>query len=158
MDKDKLIAEVMLRTGIRLTPDDPVFALVALNQVLYEDAIDRTGARLDPLADRIDKAARIAAAEVTKTTLKGISEETRQARAILQEEAQAAAARVSAEADAARRAAATAIEKMVAAQKTSSRVKMAIVGGLVALLIAVCAGAVGYALGVQGQSNHQAVR
>jgi hypothetical protein len=148
VDRDRLIAEVMHRTGVRLSPDDPAFALVELNLLAFDDLIQRAGDRLDPLAERIDKAARLASVELTRTALRSIGEETREARALIANEAREAAARVSAEADAARKVAAAAIETMIAAQRTGARWKMAIVGASTALLIAMCAFLAGYALGV----------
>ncbi len=155
MDQNRLIAEVMQRTGIRLSPDDPAFVVVELNRLAFEDLIEKAGERLDPLAERIDKAARLAAAEVTRSTLRSISEETREARALIANEAREAAARASAEADAARKVAAVAIEKMAAAHKAEARWKMAIVGALTALVIAVCAFSAGYALGAGQVPNYR---
>ena len=148
MDQNRLIAEVMQRTGIRLSPDDPAFAVVELNRLAFENLIEKAGERLDPLAERIDKAARLAAAEVTRSTLRSIGEETREARALIANEAREAAARAAAEADTARKMAANAIEKMAAAQKAEARAKMLILGAITAFMIAVCAFFAGYALGV----------
>jgi hypothetical protein len=148
VDQNRLIAEVMQRTGIRLSPDDPAFVIVELNRLAFEDLIERAGERLDPLAERIDKAARLAATEVTRSTLRSISEDTREARALIASEAREAASRAIAEADTARKSAAVAIERMANAHKLEARWKMVVVGLVVALVIAMCSFAAGYALGV----------
>ncbi len=140
MDQARLIAEVMARTGVRLSPDDPALAMVELNKLAFEELIERTGERLDPLAERVDKAARLAAAEVSRSTLRSITEETRQARAA-----------IAAEADTARLAAAAAIRTMARSHTAATRIRSAVLGAAVALAL-VCGGfAAGYALGLLHQ-------
>lgn len=53
----RLIGEVAARYGIRLDPDDPAFALVALNQLALEDAVDQLAARLKVILAEIDRSA-----------------------------------------------------------------------------------------------------
>lgn len=142
MDQSRLIAEVMARTGVRLSPDDPALAMVELNKLAFEDLIERTGERLDPLAERIDKAARLAAAEVSRSILRSIAEETRQARAA-----------IAAEADSARLAAATAIRTIADSHASATRLRFAVVGAAMALAL-VCGGfAAGFALGLMQNST-----
>jgi len=47
MDQQKLRALVFEKTGVRIDVDDPVFALVALNEAVLEDAVERHIARID---------------------------------------------------------------------------------------------------------------
>lgn len=47
MDQHKLRAQVFEKTGIRIDVDDPVFALVALNEAVLEEAVARHIARID---------------------------------------------------------------------------------------------------------------
>lgn len=41
IDVKRLIAEVAARDGIRIEPGDPAFALVTLNQLVLEDAVEQ---------------------------------------------------------------------------------------------------------------------
>lgn len=148
MDQARLIAEVMARTGVRLSPDDPALAIVELNKLAFEDIIERTGERLDPLAERIDKAARLAAAEVSRSTLRIIGEETRQARAA-----------ICAEADSARLAAATAIARMANHYRSSeSRLFPGLLGAALALVLVFGGFAAGYALGLSERAHQRVQR
>lgn len=47
MDQQKLRALVFDKTGVKLDLDDPVFALVALNEAVLEEAVERHIARID---------------------------------------------------------------------------------------------------------------
>nr|WP_315261546.1 hypothetical protein [uncultured Duganella sp.] len=47
MDQQKLRALVFEKTGVKLDLDDPVFALVALNEAVLEEAVERHIARID---------------------------------------------------------------------------------------------------------------
>ena len=136
MDQTRLIAEVMARTGIRLSPDDPALAIVELNKLAFEELLERTGERLDPLAERIDKAARLTAAALSRSLLRTLTEETRQARAA-----------IAAEADTARLAAATAISKMAASHGSPSRLRPALLA-LLAAVLAATAFASGYCFAI----------
>ncbi|MGV7207759.1 hypothetical protein ACLB1G_07885 [Oxalobacteraceae bacterium A2-2] len=60
MDQPKLRALVFERTGVRIDVDDPVFALVALNEAVLEEAVERHIARIDAASEAA--AARLAAA------------------------------------------------------------------------------------------------
>ena len=56
MDKTaRLIGEVAARYGIRLDPDDPAFALVALNQLALEDAVEQLAARMKRIAAELER-------------------------------------------------------------------------------------------------------
>lgn len=58
MDKTaRLIGEVASRYGIRLDPDDPAFALVALNQLALEDAVEQLTARIKAIAAELERSA-----------------------------------------------------------------------------------------------------
>lgn len=58
MDKTaRLIGEVAARYGIRLDPDDPAFALVALNQLVLEDAVEQIAARLQEIVAELESSA-----------------------------------------------------------------------------------------------------
>jgi len=65
MDQHKLRSLVFEKTGVKVDVDDPIFALVALNEAVLEEAVERHVARIDaasaalvrqvggePLADR----------------------------------------------------------------------------------------------------------
>ncbi|MYM25655.1 hypothetical protein GTP46_23775 [Duganella sp. FT135W] len=47
MDQQKLRTLVFEKTGVRIDVDDPVFALVALNEAVLEEAVERHIARID---------------------------------------------------------------------------------------------------------------
>lgn len=47
MDQQKLRSLVFEKTGVRIDIDDPVFALVALNEAVLEEAVERHIARID---------------------------------------------------------------------------------------------------------------
>lgn len=47
MDQQKLRVQVFEKTGIRIDVDDPVFALVALNEAVLAEAVERHIARID---------------------------------------------------------------------------------------------------------------
>jgi hypothetical protein len=58
MDKTaRLIGEVAARYGIRLDPDDPAFALVALNQLALEDAVEQLAVRMKGIAAELERSA-----------------------------------------------------------------------------------------------------
>ena len=58
MDQQKLRALVFEKTGVKIDIDDPIFALVALNEAVLAEAVDRHVALLDDatadLADQAD--------------------------------------------------------------------------------------------------------
>ena len=68
MDQQKLRALVFEKTGVKIDIDDPIFALVALNEAVLAEAVDRHVALLDDatadLADQAD--ALIAAGSVCR--------------------------------------------------------------------------------------------
>lgn len=53
----RLIGEVASRYGIRLDPDDPAFALVALNELALEDAVEGLTARMKDIAIGLERSA-----------------------------------------------------------------------------------------------------
>jgi len=53
----RLIGEVASRYGIRLDPDDPAFALVALNELVLEDAVEQLAARMKAVATDLERSA-----------------------------------------------------------------------------------------------------
>jgi len=46
-DSKQLIAAVRARNGIRIEPDDPVFALVTINELVLEEAVRRLSDEMD---------------------------------------------------------------------------------------------------------------
>ncbi len=57
MDQQKLRTLVFEKTGVRIDVDDPIFALVALNEAVLAEAVDRHVALLDDAtADLADQA------------------------------------------------------------------------------------------------------
>lgn len=61
MDRHKLRAQVFEKTGVRIDVDDPVFALVALNEAVLEDAVQRHIARIDAASEALAAQLRLAA-------------------------------------------------------------------------------------------------
>ena len=53
----RLIGEVASRYGIRLDPDDPAFALVALNELALEDAVEKLTVRMKVVATDLERSA-----------------------------------------------------------------------------------------------------
>ena len=47
MDQQKLRTLVFEKTGVKVDLDDPIFALVALNEAVLEEAVERHVARID---------------------------------------------------------------------------------------------------------------
>lgn len=47
MDQQKLRTLVFEKTGVKIDVDDPIFALVALNEAVLEETVERNVARLD---------------------------------------------------------------------------------------------------------------
>lgn len=66
LDPHKLRLQVFEKTGIKVDVDDPIFALVALNDAVLEEAVERHLARLDAasadLAEQLRSAGGLAAA------------------------------------------------------------------------------------------------
>lgn len=60
MDQQKLRSLVFEKTGVRIDVDDPVFALVALNEAVLEDAVQRHVARIDAASQELAQQARAA--------------------------------------------------------------------------------------------------
>ena len=137
----------MRRTGVRLAPGDPSFAIVELNKLAFESLIEAAGVRLDPLAERIDRAARKAAADVTRSGLMAISVDTRESRATIAADVHHAREQLALEADAARKSAAAAVERLALAERSAGRFKYLALGGTIVAIVAVSSFALGYALG-----------
>jgi hypothetical protein len=53
MDQQKLRTLVFEKTGVRIDVDDPVFALVALNEAVLEEAVERHVALLNEASDEL---------------------------------------------------------------------------------------------------------
>jgi hypothetical protein len=60
MDQQKLRSLVFEKTGVRIDVDDPVFALVALNEAVLEEAVQRHIALLDAASLELAQQARLA--------------------------------------------------------------------------------------------------
>jgi hypothetical protein len=60
MDQHKLRALVFEKTGVRIDVDDPIFALVALNEAVLEEAVQRHIARIDAASQELTQQARLA--------------------------------------------------------------------------------------------------
>lgn len=58
MDQHKLRTLVFEKTGVRIDIDDPVFALVALNEAVLEDAVERHIAAIDSATRELVRRAR----------------------------------------------------------------------------------------------------
>jgi hypothetical protein len=53
MDQQKLRSLVFEKTGVKIDVDDPVFALVALNEAVLEEAVERHVARIDAASENL---------------------------------------------------------------------------------------------------------
>jgi hypothetical protein len=53
----RFIGEVASRYGIRLDPDDPAFAQVALSELALEDAVEQLAARMKAVATDLERSA-----------------------------------------------------------------------------------------------------
>ncbi|MRW87697.1 hypothetical protein GJ698_26860, partial [Pseudoduganella sp. FT26W] len=60
MDQQKLRSLVFEKTGVKIDIDDPVFALVALNEAVLEDAVQRHVALIDAASRELAQQARLA--------------------------------------------------------------------------------------------------
>ena len=60
MDQHKLRTHVFDKTGIRIDTDDPIFALVALNEAVLADTVERQLALLDAATQALAAQARAA--------------------------------------------------------------------------------------------------
>ena len=58
MDQHKLRTLVFEKTGVKIDIDDPVFALVALNEAVLEDAVERHVAAIDSATRELVRRAR----------------------------------------------------------------------------------------------------
>jgi hypothetical protein len=90
MDRDAMIAEVMRRVGVRLGPNDPVYAVVELNRLALEESVAYLLERISPLANQITTSGVELAAQIARTAARRISEETDAGRKAVAGEAQAA--------------------------------------------------------------------
>jgi len=87
-DIDRLIAEVAARHGILLEKDDAAFALVTLNQLILDSAIDdlvgkmrAVIAEFEVATERVQQKAGIAIAKQVKVTVQELTEKIGSARA-----------------------------------------------------------------------------
>lgn len=55
MDRNKLIALIVEKTGIKLDPDDPAFVLVELNRISLEEAAEKIAADLSNAANKFER-------------------------------------------------------------------------------------------------------
>ncbi len=62
MDRQKLRSQVFEQTGIKVDCDDPIFALVALNEAVLADTVDRQVALLSAAAQELAQQTRAGAA------------------------------------------------------------------------------------------------
>ncbi|MRW92459.1 hypothetical protein GJ699_20890 [Duganella sp. FT80W] len=60
MDQHKLRALVFEKTGVRIDVDDPIFALVALNEAVLEETVQRHIAAIDTASQELAQQARLA--------------------------------------------------------------------------------------------------
>jgi hypothetical protein len=60
MDQQKLRSLVFEKTGVKIDIDDPVFALVALNEAVLEEAVQRHVALIDAASQELAQQARLA--------------------------------------------------------------------------------------------------
>ncbi len=130
-----MIAELMRRTGIRLSPEDPAFVIVELNRLSVEQVLAEARARLEGIAPAIDSAARKAAVDITRASLGGISAETAMARATLAAESEQAVERVRLSALAAQHAAGEAIERLARTERSAGRRTAVAAAVVLALLL-----------------------
>lgn len=70
MDQNKLRTLVFEKTGIRIDVDDPVFALVALNEAVLEEAVLRHVAAIDSASQEVIEQIRINAPAARKSRAK----------------------------------------------------------------------------------------
>ena len=71
MDQQKLRTLVFEKTGVKIDIDDPIFALVALNEAVLEEAVERHVAAIDAASQELAQHARVAgglSAAATSTT------------------------------------------------------------------------------------------
>lgn len=60
MDQQKLRSLVFEKTGVKIDVDDPIFALVALNEAVLEEAVERHIAAIDAASRELTEHARLA--------------------------------------------------------------------------------------------------
>jgi len=60
MDQHKLRGLVFEKTGVKIDIDDPIFALVALNEAVLEEAVERHVALIDAASQELARQARLA--------------------------------------------------------------------------------------------------
>ena len=123
-DSKQLIAAVRARNGIRIEPDDPVFALVTINELVLEEAVRR-------LSDEMDR--RLA------TFSAGMDHTERRAGKLLAQDVTNAAAQIRAEMqkdiDAAGMKAAYLVYKVDQAHKRPAMIRWIAVGLLAAMVL-----------------------
>lgn len=61
MDQQKLRSLVFEKTGVKIDVDDPIFALVALNEAVLEEAVERHIARIDAASQELAQRLSVAA-------------------------------------------------------------------------------------------------
>ncbi len=136
-ERERLIAEVMQRTGVRLSPEDPAFAIIELARLSFEQAIGVAHGRLEPMAAAIDGAARKAAADVMRSTLGAISVETLAAREAIRSEQQSATNELRLAAATIQKDSALALARLIESERSGSRTKSLVIGALASVGLAI---------------------
>ena len=73
MDQQKLRTLVFEKTGVKIDVDDPVFALVALNEAVLEEAVERHVAAIEQASKELAAHARAAGGIAVPVTPTGIT-------------------------------------------------------------------------------------
>jgi hypothetical protein len=71
MDQQKLRSLVFEKTGVKIDIDDPIFALVALNEAVLEEAVERHIAAIDAASLELTRHARLAGGLAAAASLPG---------------------------------------------------------------------------------------
>ena len=56
MDRRKLVAAIVERTGVKLDPDDPAFLLVELNHLMLESEAGKVAGQIELAGDKLNQA------------------------------------------------------------------------------------------------------
>jgi hypothetical protein len=87
IDVKRLAAEVSVQHGIRLDPDDPIMAVVTLNQLVFEESVsvivDRVASavrELEQAADKVQARAGIVLAQQVRDCVASLRQEMRKDR------------------------------------------------------------------------------
>jgi hypothetical protein len=98
MDVAQLSAALYKKTGVALGPGDPAFALVELNRLIFDQAIEKAGDRLEErlntLPDRIRSSSTALAAEVGSQGAQRVVEMLAESRRTIASDAEQAQRRI----------------------------------------------------------------